>query len=100
MDDPKAELDRHLAWLEGKLPRRVGNGVAWLRKPSSIYVRVPAALALVLGGIFSFLPVLGIWMLPLGLVLVAQDVPPLQRPLARLLNAVERRWMGRRDDNT
>jgi hypothetical protein len=38
-------------------------------------VRLPTALLLVFGGIFSFLPVLGIWMLPLGLMLLAVDVP-------------------------
>ena len=32
-----------------------------------------------LGGIFSFLPLLGVWMLPLGLLLIAQDVPFLQK---------------------
>ena len=37
--------------------------------------RLPVAFLLVLGGCFSFLPVLGIWMLPLGLMLLAVDVP-------------------------
>ena len=47
--------------------------------------------------IFSFLPILGIWMLPLGLLLIAQDVPFLQQPLASALGWVERKWMGRKD---
>jgi hypothetical protein len=34
--------------------------------------RIPLAILLIFGGIFSFLPVLGLWMLPLGLVLFAQ----------------------------
>lgn len=38
-------------------------------------VRIPTAFLLILGGVFSFLPVLGIWMLPLGLMLLAVDVP-------------------------
>jgi hypothetical protein len=37
-------------------------------------VRVPIAILMVFGGVFSFLPVLGIWMLPLGLMLLAVDV--------------------------
>lgn len=44
--------------------------------------RVPVAGLLVLGGLFSFLPVLGIWMLPLGLLLLAVDVPALRRPVS------------------
>ena len=65
----------------------------WVRQPSSRWVRIPLALLLVLGGIFSFLPVLGLWMLPLGLLLIAQDLPFLQRPLADGLSWGERKWM-------
>lgn len=42
-------------------------------------VRVPLAVLLILGGVLSFLPFLGLWMLPLGLLLLAVDVP-LARP--------------------
>ena len=38
-------------------------------------VRVPLAVLLILGGLVSFLPFLGLWMLPLGLLLLAVDVP-------------------------
>ena len=38
-------------------------------------VRLPVAFLLILGGFFSFLPVFGVWMLPLGLMLLAVDVP-------------------------
>jgi hypothetical protein len=41
------------------------------------------------------LPVLGIWMLPLGLLLIAQDVPLLQKPLVAAFAGVERKceWL-------
>ncbi len=91
----KIELDRHFAWFEAKLPPRPARFVGWLRKPSSRYVRIPVALLLIVGGIFSFLPVLGLWMLPLGLLLFAQDVPLLQKPMARMLGWVERKWIER-----
>jgi hypothetical protein len=35
--------------------------------------------------VFGFLPVLGFWMLLIGLALLAQDVPPMRRPMARAL---------------
>lgn len=38
-------------------------------------VRLPLAFMFILGGCLSFLPVLGIWMLPLGIMLLAVDVP-------------------------
>ena len=94
-EDHKAELDRHFAWFEGKLPASPARFVGWLRRPSSRLVRIPMAILLILGGIFSFLPVLGLWMLPLGLVLFAQDVPVLQKPIAKALGWIERKWIAR-----
>lgn len=40
---------------------------------------MPAGILLVIGGMLSILPVLGIWMLPLGLVLLALDVALLRQ---------------------
>ena len=93
--EARAELDRHFAWFEGKLPAGPARFVGWLRKPSSRLVRIPLAILLILGGIFSILPVLGLWMLPVGLLLFAQDVPWLQPPLARMLAWVERKLIER-----
>jgi hypothetical protein len=91
----RAELDRHFAWFEGKLSPQLARFVGWLRKPSSRLVRIPLAIVLMAGGIFSFLPVLGLWMLPLGLLLFAQDIPMLQKPTARTLGWIERKWIER-----
>jgi hypothetical protein len=91
----KRQLDRHFAWFEARLSPRLARFVGWLRRPSSRLVRIPLAILLILGGIFSFLPVLGLWMLPLGLLLFAQDVPMLQKPMARMLGWVERKWIER-----
>jgi hypothetical protein len=38
------------------------------------------------------LPILGLWMLPLGLLLLAVDMPSLRPPLARALRWIERKW--------
>ena len=94
-DHHKKELDRHFAWFEGRLSPRPARLVGWLRKPSSRWVRIPVAVLLVAGGTLSFLPVLGLWMLPLGLVLFAQDVPLLQKPMAKSLGWIERKWIER-----
>ena len=95
MSNHQEELDRHFAWFEGKLSPRLARFVGWLRKPSSRLVRIPLAILLMAGGIFSFLPVLGLWMLPLGLLLFAQDIPILQKPTARTLGWIERKWIER-----
>ncbi|HJL65496.1 MAG: hypothetical protein QF586_03250 [Arenicellales bacterium] len=47
----------------------------WIRSHPNSWVRVPVALSLILGGILGFLPVLGFWMIPLGLILLAVDFP-------------------------
>jgi hypothetical protein len=91
----RRELDRHFAWFQDKLPPGPARFIGWLRKPSSILVRIPVAVLLIAGGIFSFLPILGLWMLPLGLVLFAQDVPILQKPMAQSLGWIERKWEER-----
>lgn len=94
--DHRAELDRHFVWFESKMPARPAKFMGWLRRPSSRPVRVPLALLLTVGGVFSFLPVLGLWMLPLGLMLLAQDLPFLQAPIARTLGRIERKWIERK----
>jgi hypothetical protein len=66
--------------------------LAWLRRPSARLVRIPLGILLILGGIFSFLPVLGIWMLPLGLLLLAIDVPVLQGPVSGAVLRIQRKW--------
>lgn len=62
-------------------------------------VRLPLALILIVGGLVSFLPVLGIWMLPLGLLLLAVDLPCLRSPISVLIIRGRRslqRWRRRR----
>jgi hypothetical protein len=93
--DYQTELDRHFAWFEEKLPAGPARFVNWLRRPSSQPARIPLAILLIIGGCCSFLPVLGLWMLPLGLLLFAQDVPMLQPPLIGLLGWAERKWLER-----
>ena len=77
--------------FEARLPDRIACTARWLRQPESRLVRIPGALLLIVGGVFGFLPVLGLWMLPLGLALIAVDVPALRPPLTRVLRWVEQK---------
>jgi hypothetical protein len=81
-DRNDARVNRLFDELQQRFPGRPARFVAWLRRPSSRFVRIPLGILLILGGVFSFLPILGIWMLPLGLLLLALDVPFLQGPVA------------------
>lgn len=86
------EINRYFEMINRRVPARISRFIQWLRKPSSFAARLTVALLLILGGVFSFLPVLGIWMLPLGLLFIAQDVPFLQKPLIRSLTWMETKW--------
>jgi hypothetical protein len=83
------QLNRYFEMIHRRVPIKVSGSIRWLRKPSSFAVRLVVAFLLILGGVFSFLPLLGIWMLPLGLMFIAQDVPFLQKPLVQSLEWVE-----------
>lgn len=48
-------------------------------------VRSGLGLVLILGGLLGFLPILGFWMIPLGLFFIALDVPVLRRRIRRTL---------------
>jgi hypothetical protein len=49
---------------------------------------------LTLGGVLGFLPIVGFWMLPIGLVLLADDVPLLRSARSRVLDWIEHRRPG------
>ncbi|HVY14367.1 MAG TPA: hypothetical protein VHB27_04005 [Rhodopila sp.] len=74
------------------LPGPVGRSYAWLIQPRARWVRLPLGVALMLGGVFSFLPVLGIWMLPLGTLLIGEDIPPVRRATLATLEKTLARW--------
>ena len=91
------DRERRLELLVRRLPRRVQAIVRWLRRPAARWIRLPAGLFLVVASLFSILPILGLWMLPLGLVLLAEDMPPVRRATDRVLAWIEYRrphWMG------
>ena len=51
----------------------------WARRKIPPGLRLVAGLVLIVGGVFGFLPVLGFWMIPLGIAVAAADVLPLWR---------------------
>ena len=69
--------------LEEHLPRLFRRAFHWSRGPSAKGFRIPIGILFTLGGFLWFLPILGVWMMPLGLLLLAQDVKPMRRPVGR-----------------
>ena len=87
-----SHYDYRLERLIDRLPARWQRAVRWLRRPSARWARIPAGILLVGGGFLAILPIFGLWMIPLGLILLAEDMPLLRRLRGRSLDWVERRW--------
>lgn len=85
------ELDDYVDLICSHLPNWFSRMIVWLRRPSRWPLRIFVSLLLVIGGLLAFLPVFGLWMLPLGLVIIAQDLPFLERPLLRAFQWADRR---------
>jgi hypothetical protein len=92
MSTAQERLDRQFERIGRQVPA-AARFLRWIREPHMHLVRIPLALLLILGGVFSFLPILGLWMLPLGLAVLAIDVPPLKRPVADTLVRLQR-WLA------
>jgi hypothetical protein len=91
--DSGNELDRAFEQLQEEVPDRVSRAIRWLRDPKARWIRIPLGVLFILGGLLWFLPVVGIEMLPIGLLLIAQDVPFLRRPVGRAMLWLERKWV-------
>jgi len=81
-------LDRAFARIEALVSPRVAARLERIRSPRAAWVRIPLGLLCIVASAFWFLPVIGIEWLPLGLLLLAQDVPFLRRPVGCLVNAL------------
>jgi hypothetical protein len=92
----KALLEKALNVLEQEAPDRITRIIQWLRTPESRWTRVPLGILCIIASFFWFLPVIGIEFFPIGLLLIAQDVPFLRRPAAKMLLWLERKWQALR----
>jgi hypothetical protein len=78
------------------MTRKVQFGGRQFPLPSSRSVRIALGIGLVAGGLLGFLPVLGFWMIPLGLLVLSADIPLIRR-WRRALQVKWEKW--RRGDS-
>ncbi len=73
---------------------RVSKIRKWLKDhlPDTPWVRVPIGILLVIFGFLGFLPILGFWMVPVGLFILAIDFPPARRLARWLMVTVGRKF--------
>src|SRR5512138_2518749 len=84
------EAEQYIREKLDRLPPRIAQAVHNLRNAQPAWLKLVAAALLMVGGLFWFLPMVGIWMLPLGLILVADQFPAIKRLLVKLLLRLER----------
>lgn len=64
---------------QGGFRRGYRRFLAWVRLKVPPGLRLVLGIVIMVGGVFGFLPVLGFWMIPLGLAIAALDIRPLWR---------------------
>lgn len=79
---------------------KVRFGTKVIDLPGSRIARIAIGVALVLFGLLGFLPILGFWMVPLGLIVLSADIPAVRRINRRVSVAVSRWWTGRKSRRT
>lgn len=77
-------LNEAMERLEKAVPRRLQAAVHWMHSPRSRPVRIPLGVVCIVASFFWFLPIIGVELFPIGLLLIAHDVPFLRRPAGRL----------------
>ena len=90
MAKQEARLHRQFDAIARMAPplRRIINALLYGRLRM---IRLPIACVLILGSFLAILPIFGLWMLPLGLLLLAVDVPLLRPAISNVLVRVRRR---------
>jgi len=63
--------------------------------PASRIGRLVVGVLLVIGGILGFLPIVGFWMIPLGLIVLSVDFPFIRRRRRRVEVRIGRWWRRR-----
>ena len=73
------------------MPRINVNGRR-LALPRNRPLRLSIGWALLVGGVLGFMPILGFWMVPMGLMILSVDLAFVRRFRRRLEVKVFRRW--------
>ena len=66
----------------------------WGNRRVPVGVRSIVGVLLMVGGVFGFLPIVGFWMLPLGLAFVALDIPWTRQHIHDWMGRLEERVEG------
>jgi len=91
----KRRLDRQFQAMALSFPV-LAPLIAAIQGRRGMLFRLPLGVCLVIGGMLGFLPVLGFWMIPLGFLILAIDLPALRPVVSAAIIRVRRRWQTRK----
>lgn len=86
------QAERYISGKIDLLPQWLATPLHRLRNGDRLWPRLLVGVLLIIGGVFWFLPIVGLWMLPLGMIILAEEVPPLRRWLVGVAMRGERWW--------
>ena len=85
---------------------KIRLGSKEFKLPKSQIARMSVGVMLIIGGILGFLPILGFWMIPLGLLVLSHDLPSVRRWRRNIIlkwngrgKKLEQTRQSRQDDN-
>ena len=73
--EPSSARTPHARDLRRKASDLAHRILHWADRRVPFGIRSLVGVAFMIGGVFWFLPILGLWMLPLGVALIALDIP-------------------------
>jgi hypothetical protein len=88
----KDEMDRAYAGLEKEAPAWMARHIRWLHSPASRKFRLPIGILLIACGLVGFLPIVGYEFIPVGLLVISQDIPFLRRPMGKFVLWLLEKW--------
>ncbi len=63
--------------LKDRIKARSRRFLTWVRENVPPGARLLLGIVLIIGGIFGMLPILGFWMIPLGIAIGLMDIKPI-----------------------
>lgn len=86
------ELDIAYKNLEQEVPTSMGRILRWLNSPRARFYRIPIGLLLIACGVIGFLPIVGYEFIPVGLLVLAVDIPFLRKPVGKFILWLLKKW--------
>lgn len=88
----EARADQAAGHGHGRDKTRIKFGSRTITLPGNRLARTIVAVVLIIGGVLGFLPILGFWMIPLGLLILSVDFGWARRLRRRFLVWFARRY--------